>query len=188
MIRTIVEERSKNIAVMDVFSKLAQNRIIYIDGVIDDELANGVISQLLYLDSLNSDEISIYINSGGGYIYDGLGIIDAMNLIKSPIKTVCIGKAMSMAAIILTCGKTRYATKNATIMLHQPLGGAEGTFTEIETSYKELERLKNILYDIIKNKTSISDPEESFDRDIYYTSEQAKELNIIDEILSTDKK
>lgn len=183
MIRTIVEERSKNIAVMDVFSKLAQNRIVYIDGPIDDELANGVISQLLYLDSLNNNEISIYINSYGGYIYDGLGIIDAMNLIKSPVKTVCIGKAMSMAAIILICGKTRYATENATIMLHEPSGGTIGTFREVETTYKEIERTKNILYGIIRKKTNISDPEDILDRDVYYTPIDAKKLNIIDEIL-----
>lgn len=181
--RTIVEERSKNIVIMDVFSKLAQNRIIFIDGDIDSELANGVISQLIYLDSLNNDEITIYINSYGGSVYDGLGIIDVMDKIKSPIKTVSLSKSMSMGALILACGDTRYATKRSTIMLHQPSGGAIGTFAEIETSYKEIERLKNIMYDIIREKTDISDPEEAFSRDIYYSAEMAKDLKIIDEIL-----
>ena len=181
--RTIVEERSKNIVVMDVQSKLSQERIIFIDTTIDDELANGVISQLMYLDSINNDEITIYINSYGGVVYDGLGIIDAMRRIKSPIKTVSIGKSMSMAAVILACGDIRCATKNSTIMLHQPIGGAVGTFTEIETNYEEIKRLKDIMYDLIKEKTDVRDPDEIFKKDVYYTADQAKDLKIIDEIL-----
>ena len=121
MIRTIVEERSRNIAVMDVYSKLAQDRVIFIEKDIDDDLANGVASQLMYLDSLNNNEITIYINSYGGSVYDGFAVIDVMRRIKSPVKTICIGKAMSMAALILVCGDTRQASLATTV--HQPSGG-----------------------------------------------------------------
>lgn len=183
MLRTIVEERSKNIVVLDVFSKLAQDRIVVVDGLINDELANNVIFQLMYLDSVSNEEITIIINSPGGYVYQGLGIIDVMRIIKSPVKTQVIGEAMSMAAIILACGDKRQSTKLATIMFHQPSGEAFGTFTEVETSYQEIKRLKDVLYDIIKEKTNIENPEEAFNKDTFYTAQTAKDLNIIDEIL-----
>lgn len=183
MIRTIVEERSRNIAVMDVYSKLAQDRVIFIEKDIDDDLANGVASQLMYLDSLNNNEITIYINSYGGSVYDGFAIIDVMRRIKSPVKTICIGKAMSMAALILVCGDTRQATDLATIMLHQPSGGFRGTTTDMEINVKEVVRLKKIFHNIIKKKTSIKDPETELERDYYLDANEAKELNIIDEII-----
>jgi ATP-dependent Clp protease protease subunit len=183
MVRTIVEERSKNIAVMDVYSKLAQDRIIFIEKDIDDDLANGVASQLMYLDSLNNNEITIYINSYGGSVYDGFAIIDVMRRIKSPVKTICIGKAMSMAALILICGDTRQATDLATIMLHQPSGGTIGTATDMEINIKEVIRLKKIFHNILKKKTSIKDPEKEVERDYYLDADEAKELNIIDEII-----
>ena len=182
MIRTIVEERSKNIVVLDIFSKLAQNRIVVIDGVIDEELANNIMFQLMYLDSISNDEITIIINSPGGYIYQGLGIIDVMRIIKSPIKTQTFGQAMSMAAVILVCGDQREAGELATIMFHQPSGGAFGTFDEIEVNYKEIERLKNVMYNIVKSKTDIKNPEEAFNKDMYYTAQTAREFNIIDKI------
>jgi ATP-dependent Clp protease protease subunit len=183
MIRTIVEERSRNIAVMDVYSKLAQDRVIFIEKDIDDDLANGVASQLMYLDSLNNNEITIYINSYGGSVYDGFAVIDVMRRIKSPVKTICIGKAMSMAALILVCGDTRQATDLATIMLHQPSGGFRGTTTDMEINVKEVVRLKKIFHNIIKKQTSIKDPETELERDYYLDANEAKELNIIDEII-----
>lgn len=187
MVRTIVEERSRNIAVMDVYSKLAQDRVIFIETDIDDDLANGVASQLMYLDSLNNNEITIYINSYGGSVYDGFAIIDVMRRIKSPVKTICIGKAMSMAALILACGDTRQATDLATIMLHQPSGGFRGTTTDMEINVKEVVRLKKIFHNIIKKKTSIEDPEKELERDYYLDANEAKELNIIDEIIYSTK-
>lgn len=187
MIRTIVEERSRNIAVMDVYSKLAQDRVIFIETDIDDDLANGVASQLMYLDSLNNNEITIYINSYGGSVYDGFAIIDVMRRIKSPIKTICIGKAMSMAALILICGDTRQATDLATIMLHQPSGGFRGTTTDMEINVKEVVRLKKIFHNIIKKQTSIEYPETELERDYYLDANEAKELNIIDEVIYSTK-
>jgi len=183
MLRTIVEERSKNIVIMDVFSKLAQDRIIFIDDDITDELANGVISQLMYLDSLNNNEITIYINSYGGCVYDGLGIVDAMRRMKSPIKTICIGKAMSMAAIILMCGNKRQATKLSTIMLHEASSWVRGRFSDITMEYKELERLVGVMNTIVKEHSTVENPEILLEKDIYLTAEQALELTIIDEIL-----
>ena len=184
MIRSIVEERSKNIAVMDVFSKLAQSRILFIDDDITDELANGIVSQLLYLDSLNNEEISIYINSHGGAIYSMLAIIDVMEIVKSPIKTVCVGKAMSAAAVILLCGNKRCATRNSTIMLHEGTSGYWDRFSQAEVQYDEFRRVNNIVMDFIIEGTKIENPKEWLEKDRYLTSKQALELGVIDEILS----
>ena len=178
--RTIVEERSKNIVVMDVMSKLAQDRIVFIDDAIDSDLANGIIAQLMYLDSLNNSEITMYINSVGGWVYDGLGIIDVMRRIKSPIKTVCVGKAMSMAAVILMNGDVRQATKYSTIMLHEVSGGTYGKYVDMKIEFEEIGRLNSIMKDIIKEKSMVSS---DLSRDLYLTAEEAKKLNIIDEIL-----
>ena len=183
MLRTIVEERSKNIVIMDVFSKLAQDRIIFIDDDITDELANGVISQLMYLDSLNNNEITIYINSYGGSVYDGLGIIDAMRRMKSPIRTICIGKAMSMAAMILMCGNKRQATKLSTIMLHEISSWSRGRFSDLKVHFDEVKRLQEVIISVIKDNSEIVNPEVSLEKDVYLTAEQSKEFKIIDEIL-----
>ena len=125
--RTIVEERQKNVAVMDVFSRLIQERIIFIDDVIDDDLANGVIAQLLHLDSLDKKKpINIYINTPGGGVYSGLAIYDIAKLISAPIRTVCIGMAASMGVPLMLMGTERCATKHSRIMIHQPMGGTGG--------------------------------------------------------------
>lgn len=181
--RTIVEEKPGNIAVMDVFSKLVQERIIFIDSAINDELANGVIAQMLYLDSLNHDPISLYINSPGGSVYDGLAIYDVANLLKSPINTVCVGHAASMACILMLIGKERSMTKHARIMMHQPSGGVIGNAKEIEITYQEIEKLKKELYSIIEEKTNIVDAEELFKWDVWYTSVEALEKGLITKIL-----
>lgn len=180
-IRTIVEERSRNIVVMDVMSKLAQDRIVFIDDVITDDLANGIIAQLMYLDSINNNEITIYINSVGGWVYDGLGIIDAMRRIKSPIKTVCIGKAMSMAAVILAHGTTRFATKYSTIMVHEISGGSAGKFADVEIDFLEMQRLNNIIFQLLDERMIIK--KEEFGKDWFMSAEFAKSKGIIDEIL-----
>ena len=181
--RTIVEERKQNVVIMDSLSKLVQERVLFINEDITPEMASDIVSQLIYLDSLNNKEISIYINSPGGSIYDGLAIIDVMRIIKSPIKTVCIGKAMSMAAIILICGDIRLASENATIMLHSASGGTWGKIGDLDIYIKEANRLQNIMFNFIKNKTKISDLNKIEIYDIYYNAEQAKELGIVDEIL-----
>ena len=181
--RTITEKSKENIIEMSVFSKLFQSRILFIDDEINDELANGIICQLLYLNSLEEKEITIYINSPGGEVYAGLGIIDIMERIASPVKTIAIGKAMSMAAVVLISGDTRAITKRGTVMLHQTLGGMVGNFGAIQVNVKEMERVNNIIYDVIKAKTFITDPDTIFEKDVYYDAKDALKFGIIDEIL-----
>lgn len=181
--RTVVEERGKNVVLMDVFSKLAQNRILFIDDVIDSKLANGIVSQLLYLDSINNDQINIYINSPGGSVYDGFAIIDTMNIIKSPIKTICVGIAASMAAVILLNGDKRAMTEHSTTMLHQPSGGIMDKLSDMIITVKEIERVQDILYKFITSKTKINNPKEILLSDKWMGSEEAKKLGIIDEII-----
>lgn len=183
-IRTIVEERQKNIVIMDVFSKLIQERIIFIDGPIDDELANGVIAQMLYLDSLNKDEqINIYINSPGGSVYDGLAIFDASELIKAPIRTVCVGMAASMGAVLMLMGKERCATRHSRLMLHQPSAMAVGTADEIEITHEEVQKLKKELYEIVESKSNLVNVEQLFRLDTWYTAQEALEAGLITKIL-----
>ncbi len=186
MVRTVVEESSKNIIIMDVFSRLVKERILFIDGPIDDELANGIISQLIYLDSISKEDIQMYINSPGGSITSGLAILDTMNLIKSPIKTIGIGVAASMAAIILMNGAVRTCTPNCRIMLHQPSGGSIGTFKEMQISLEEMSTLKDIVYNIIANKTFITDINSSLLFDVWMSPSGAKSLNIIDYVLNAE--
>lgn len=181
--RTIVEERDSNIAVMDVFSKLIQERIIFIDDVIDQDLSNGVIAQLLYLDAISNDPISIYINSPGGSVHDGLAIYDVSQLIESPINTVCIGIAASMAAILMLMGKERSATKHSRLMLHQPSGATEGTIEEIRIAYEQIEMLKKELYEIVEEKTSLTNVEQLFKLDTWYTAKEALDCGLITKIL-----
>jgi ATP-dependent Clp protease protease subunit len=183
MYRTIVEERPENIAVMDVFSKLIQERIIFIDGPIDDELANGVIAQMLYLDSISNDTINIYINTPGGMVTQGLAIYDVSFLIKSPIRTVGVGEACSMGAILMLMGKERCSLKHSRFMVHQPSGGAYGTAEDNRRTIEEMNRLEKVLYKIIKEKTTIKDVEETLLFDTWMDAEQALECGLINKIL-----
>lgn len=183
MSRTIVERSTQNLVAMDVFSRLIQDRIIFIDDVITDEMCNGVVSQLLYLNSLSKDEITIYINSPGGSVYDGFAIIDTMERIKSPVKTVVIGKAMSMAAVIAVMGDVRQMTKRSTMMFHEMSAGIVNKMSEITTYYEELKRIEEVLYAAVKEKTKIKDIEQAFQKDQYYDAEKALSLGVIDEIL-----
>ena len=181
--RFITEKSNSNVVVTDVFSKLLQDRIIFIDGDITDNLANSVISQLLYLDSLSKDEISIYINSYGGSVYDGLAIIDVMGFIDSPIKTVVLGKAMSMGALIFICGDKRQMTKRSTIMFHEISSGMRGKISDMAVSYKEVERLSKVASKIVELHTNVKDIDKAFQKDTYYDPTDALKLNITDEIL-----
>lgn len=181
--RTIVEERPKSVAVMDVFSKLIQERIIFIDDVIDDELSNGVIAQMMYLDSINHEPINVYINTPGGRVLSGLAIFDVAKLIKSPINTICIGMAASMGAILMLMGKERAATKHSRIMLHQPSGAAIGTVDDMRIDYQEAEKLKQELFEIVREYTNIEHMDEVFKLDTWYTAQEALECGLLTKIL-----
>ena len=180
--RTIVEERTQNIAIMDVFSKLAQERIIFIDSVIDDELANGIIAQLLYLDSLDKSPINIYINSPGGSVIDGLAIYDVAKRIKSPIYTTCIGMAASMGAILMLIGEKRFGLPHSRIMLHEVSGHLIGKSKDVEVEFNLMKDLEKDLFNIVKEKTSIQDID-TFKVDKWYRASEAKEVGLLTEIL-----
>ena len=183
MPRTVVEERSKNIAVMDVFSRLIQDRIIFINDVIDDDLANEVIGQMLHLDGQNQKEINVYINSPGGSILSGLAIYDVSKLIKSPIRTICVGQACSMAAILMLMGEKRAGLKHSRVMLHEAGGWMRGKTKDLEVEFKLQKDLQNEVYDIVKEKTTITAPEDIFKIDKWYTAKEALDCNILTEIL-----
>ena len=173
----------------DIFSRLLKNRIILLSGEIDDNLANTVVAELLYLDSLSHDYISIYINSPGGNVTSGFAIYDTMNFIKSDVSTICLGIAASMAAFLLSSGKKgkRYALPNSEVMIHQPLGGASGQATEIKIAAEHILNTKKKLNDILAKNTgkSIKQIENDTDRDNYLSADNAKDYGLIDKILTT---
>lgn len=171
----------------DIFSRLLKERIIFISGEINDSLANSVIAELLYLDSLNHEDIAIYINSPGGVITSGMAIYDTMNFVKSDISTICIGMAASMAAFLLSSGTRgkRYILPNADVMIHQPLGGAEGQATDIKIASDRIISLRSRLNKILSKNTgkSLSKIEKDTERDNYLTASDALEYGIIDKII-----
>lgn len=173
----------------DIFSRLLKNRIILLSGEIDDILANTVVAELLYLDSLSHEDISIYINSPGGNVTSGFAIYDTMNFIKSDVSTVCLGIAASMAAFLLSSGKEgkRYALPNSEVMIHQPLGGASGQATEIKIAAEHILKTKKKLNEILAKNTgkSIKQIENDTDRDNYLTADDAKNYGLVDKILTT---
>ncbi|MFN8239165.1 MAG: ATP-dependent Clp endopeptidase proteolytic subunit ClpP [Bacteroidales bacterium] len=185
---TIIEERQLNIASMDVFSRLMMDRIIFLGLPIDDYVANIIQAQLLYLDSTDpGKDIQIYFNTPGGSVYAGLGIYDTMQYISASIATICTGMAASMGAILLTAGTKgkRSALRHSRIMIHQPMGGAEGMASDIEITAREILKLKKELYQIIANHSgnTYEKVEKDADRDYWMTSEEAREYGMIDEIL-----
>lgn len=173
----------------DIFSRLLKNRIILLSGEIDDILANTVVAELLYLDSLSHEDISIYINSPGGNVTSGFAIYDTMNFIKSDVSTICLGMAASMAAFLLSSGKEgkRYALPNSEVMIHQPLGGASGQATEIKIAAEHILKTKKKLNEILAKNTekSIKQIENDTDRDNYLTANDAKNYGLVDKILTT---
>jgi ATP-dependent Clp protease, protease subunit len=192
---TIIEERQLNVASMDVFSRLMMDRIIFLGLPIDDYVANIIQAQLLYLDSTDpGKDIQLYFNSPGGSVYAGLGIYDTMQYISADIATICTGMAASMGAILLIAGTKgkRSALKHSRIMIHQPMGGAEGNASDIEITAREILKLKKELYDIIAfhSGNPVEKVEKDADRDYWMTSQEAKEYGMIDEILqkNTDLK
>ncbi len=192
MTPNIIEERQMNIAVFDVFSRLMMDRIIFMGTGINDQVANIVQAQLLFLESTDaSKDISIYINSPGGGVYAGLGIYDTMQFIKPDVATICTGIAASMAAVLLCAGQKgkRSGLPHSRVMIHQPLSGAQGQASDIEIAAKEVLKIKDELYHIIANHTgqSFDKVYEDSDRDFWMKAPEAKEYGMIDEILVRDK-
>lgn len=189
---TIIEERQLNVAQMDVFSRLMMDRIIFLGTQIDDYTANVIQAQLLYLDSADSGkDISIYINSPGGSVYAGYGIYDTMQFIASDVSTICTGMAASMASVLLVAGQKgkRFGLKHSRVMIHQPLGGAQGQASDIEITAREIGKVKQELYKIISDHSGqpIEKIEKDSDRDYWMNSIEAKEYGMIDEVLLRNK-
>lgn len=185
---TVIEERSMNVTSLDVFSRLMMDRIIFLGTAIDSDVANIIQAQLLFLESSNQEEdINIYLNTPGGEIYSGLGIIDVMNLIKPDISCNVTGLAASMGAVILSSGTKgkRYALKHSRVMIHQPLGSAYGQSIDMEIEVKEILKLKKELYQILAEQTgqTYKQIEKDSDRDYWMTAEESKKYGIIDEVL-----
>ena len=184
----ILEERQLNVTQLDVFSRLLMDRIIFLGTEINDYTANTLQAQLLYLDSVdNTKDISIYINSPGGSVYAGLGIYDTMQFINSDVATICTGMAASMAAVLLVAGKEgkRSALTHSRVMIHQPMGGAQGQASDIEITAREIAKLKKELYNIIAehSHTEFDKVWADSDRDYWMTALEAKEYGMIDEVL-----
>ena len=185
----ILEERQLNVTQMDVFSRLMMDRIIFLGTQIDDYTANTLQAQLLYLDSVDSGkDINIYVNSPGGSVHAGLGIYDTMQFIKSDVSTICTGMAASMAAVLLVAGKEgkRFALPHSRVMIHQPMGGAQGQASDIEITAREIQKLKQELYTIIAEHSH--QPYDKVwadsDRDYWMTAQEAKEYGMIDKVLA----
>lgn len=184
----ILEERQLNVSQLDVFSRLMMDRIIFLGTSIDDYTANTIQAQLLYLDSNDpGKDISIYINSPGGSVYAGYGIYDTMQFISSKVSTICTGMAASMAAVLLVAGEKgkRFALKHSRVMIHQPLGQAQGQASDIEITAREILKIKKELYTIISDHSGQDYDKvvQDGDRDFWMSSEEAKTYGMIDEIL-----
>lgn len=185
---TIIEERQLNVAQMDVFSRLMMDRIIFLGTEVNDYTANVIQAQLLYLDSADpGKDVSIYINSPGGSVYAGLGIYDTMQYISSDVATICTGIAASMAAVLLVAGEKgkRFALKHSRVMIHQPMGGAQGQASDIEITAREIQKLKKELYSIIAEHAGqpFDKVWADSDRDYWMTAEEAKDYGMIDQVL-----
>ena len=187
LVPVIVDKEPNGERSYDIFSRLLKDRIVLLSGEIDDNLANIIVSELLYLDSLNHNDISLYINSPGGSITAGMAIMDTMNFIKSDVSTICIGMSASMGAFLLSCGKKgkRYILPNAEVMIHQPLGGVEGQATEIKIVAERILKLKDKLNRILANNTGkdIKKITNDTERDYFLDSKEALKYGIVDKIL-----
>ena len=188
----IIEERQLNVAQMDVFSRLMMDRIIFLGTAINDQIANIITAQLLFLESVDAKkDIQIYLNSPGGSVYAGLGIYDTMQYIEPDVATICTGMAASMGAVLLCAGAAgkRSALKHSRVMIHQPMGGAEGQASDIEITAREIIKLKKELYDIIADhsRQPFDRVQKDGDRDYWMKAEEAKEYGMIDEVLYRNK-
>lgn len=187
LIPIIVDKEHNGERSYDIYSRLLKDRIIFLSGEIDDNNANTIVSELLYLDSLNHNDISLYINSPGGSITSGMAIMDTMNFIKSDVKTICVGMAASMGAFLLSCGckGKRYILPNAEVMIHQPLGGVNGQATEIKIVAERIIKLKDKLNNILSKNTkqTLEKIKNDTERDYFMDANESLEYGIVDKIL-----
>ena len=191
IVPTVIDKINNSERVYDIYSRLLKDRIIIINGEIDNNLANSVVAQLLYLDSLNNEDISIYINSPGGSVTDGMAIYDTMNYINSDVSTIGMGICASMAAFLLSSGKKgkRYVLPNSEVMIHQPLGGAQGQATEIKIAAEHILKTKDKLNKILSINTgkNLDIIEKDTDRDNFMDANEALSYGIVDEIIENKK-
>ncbi|MEN7549198.1 ATP-dependent Clp protease proteolytic subunit [Rapidithrix thailandica] len=189
MTRTVIEERERRFAEIDVFSRLIADRIIFLGTPIDDYISNIIVAQLLFLESLDAKkDVLMYINSPGGSVYAGLGIYDTMQIVRPDVATICTGLAASMGAVILCAGapEKRSALPHSRVMIHQPLGGAQGQASDIEITAREIQKLKKELYDIIARHSGQTYDKvwEDSDRDYWMTANEAQKYGLVDEVLN----
>ncbi|MCI1892343.1 MAG: ATP-dependent Clp endopeptidase proteolytic subunit ClpP [Schleiferilactobacillus harbinensis] len=188
LVPTVIEQTSRGERAYDIYSRLLKDRIIMLSGEVNDQMANSIIAQLLFLDAQDSEkDIYLYINSPGGVITSGLAIMDTMNFVKADVQTIAIGMAASMASILLTAGTKgkRYALPNATVLIHQPLGGAQGQQTDIQIAAEEILKTREKINQILADTTGqpIEKIQQDTERDNYLTAEQAKNYGLIDHIM-----
>ena len=193
LIPTVIERSARGEREYDIYSRLLNERIIFLGTAIDDQVANVVVAQLLHLESVDPDkDVSLYINSPGGSIYSGLAIFDTMNFIKPDVATMCVGVAMSMGSLLLAGGAPgkRSALPNSRILLHQPSSAFEGQATDIEIQAREIRHLKEVITQILVDATGKSKDQivKDIDRDFYLSGAQAKEYGLIDDVLAPKKK
>ncbi|MDD2181172.1 MAG: ATP-dependent Clp protease proteolytic subunit [Bacilli bacterium] len=190
LIPTVIEKTSNGERVYDIYSRLLKDRIIIVCGEIDDLNSNTVVAQLLYLDSINNNDISVYINSPGGSVTGGMAIYDTINLVKSDVSTICVGMAASMAALLLSSGSRgkRFCLPNSEVMIHQPLGGVQGQATEIKIAAERILKLKDKLNIMLANNTGqdLKKIEMDTERDNFMTANEALAYGLVDEILENE--
>ena len=190
LIPTVIEKNKKGERCYDIYSRLLKDRIIILNGEIDDNTSNIIVAELLYLDSINNEDISLYINSPGGSVTAGMAIYDTMNYIKSDVSTICVGIAASMASILLSSGTKgkRYALPNSEVMIHQPLGGVQGQATEIKIAAERILKLKDKVNKLLSINTNqdIKKIESDTERDNFMNSEEALKYGLIDKILKNN--
>ncbi len=192
MVPMVVEQSARGERAFDIFSRLLKDRIIFVGGAVDDEVANLIIAQLLFLQSEDANKDTyMYINSPGGVVTAGLAIYDTMQYLSTPISTICIGQAASMGALLLCAGAKgkRYALPNSRIMIHQPLGGAQGAATDIEIQTMEILRMKKLLNEMISKHSGqpLSKVEKDTDRDFFMGADEAVKYGLIDEVITSIK-
>ena len=187
LIPTVIEKSSNGERAYDIYSRLLKDRIIILSGEIDDAKANTIVAELLYLDSLNNDDINIYINSPGGSVTAGMAIYDTMNFVKSDVSTICVGMAASMAAFLLSSGTKgkRKALPNSEVMIHQPLGGAQGQATEIKIAAERILKLREKLNKMLAENTkqNIKRIEKDTERDYFMSAKEALDYGLVDEVV-----
>jgi len=191
LVPKVVEQTTRGERAYDIFSRLLKERIIFVGTPINDQIANLTVAQLLYLESESSEkDINLYINSPGGVIYSGLGVYDTMQYVESPISTICVGLAASMGSVLLAAGEDgrRACLPNSRVMIHQPMGGAEGQASDIQIQAQEVQWLKKRLYQILAHHTDrdFDEIEDDADRNYWMSAEEAQEYGLVDNVLNPE--